>query len=133
MKSKIWQYLLYAVAWALIGVYVIYSAIGVRQSRQSQIIDRLEIIITDSAMHGNLITTPMVRRWVESSGVKILGQPLVEIPICDIEEYILRNGFVDKAKIYPTHSGVLKVELSQRSAIVRLLVTGYNGYSTREG
>ncbi len=133
MWRKVGRYALYTLLWGMIVGYVIYSAVAVRRSRKAQTIDRVEIIITDSAMHGNLITTPMVKRWVESSGVKVLGQPLVEIPIYQIEDYILRNGFVDKAKIYPTHSGALRVELSQRRAVMRLLMTGYNSYTTKEG
>ncbi|MFI3301765.1 MAG: hypothetical protein SNH35_04970 [Rikenellaceae bacterium] len=133
MGSKIWRYVLYALVWGAVGVYVVYSATRVRQNRKAQIINSVEIIIADSAMHGNLITTPMVEKWVENSGVKVVGRTLTEIPICDIESYILRNGFVDKAKIYPTRSGVLKVELSQRRAVMRLLMTGYNGYSTKDG
>ncbi len=84
-------------------------------------------------MHGNLITTPMVRGWVTSGDIKIIGRPLREIPLGEIEGRILRNGFVDKAKIYPTRSGALTVELTQRHATLRLLMNGYNSYSTREG
>ncbi len=133
MWAKIGRYILYTLAWGLIVGYIIYSATRVRKSRQAQIIDRVEIIITDSAMHGNLITTPMVSQWMNGSGVEVVGRPLLEIPICEIERYILRNGFVDKAKIYPTYSGALRVELSQRQAVMRLLMRGYNGYSTKDG
>ncbi len=133
MWKRIGRCILNILVWGLIVGYIVYSASLTRRHRQSQKIDRVEIIITDSAMHGNLITTPMVTQWIADSGVKILGQPQAELPIGDLEGRMLKNGFVDKAKIYPTYSGVLRVELTQRRPIMRLLMDGYNGYSTSDG
>ncbi|MFI3292138.1 MAG: hypothetical protein SNG27_01445 [Rikenellaceae bacterium] len=133
MWSKIARYTLYTFVWILIAGYVIYSANLSRAIRQSQTIERIDIVILDSAMHGNLITTPMVRGWISGSSIKIIGQPLKDLPLGEIESRILKNGFVDQARIYPTRSGALKVELTQRHAALRLLMDGYNGYTTREG
>ncbi len=133
MWSKIAKYTLYTLAWGLIVGYVIHFASQARAIRQGQRVESIDIVILDSARHGNLITTPMVRGWISGSDVKIVGRSLQELPLGDIEGKILKNGFVDKVKIYPTKSGVLKVELTQRRATMRLLMDGYNGYSTRDG
>ncbi len=133
MWSKVGKYTLYVLLWVAIVGCVIYSAVVSRRGRMNQTVDRTEIIIVDSAMHGNLITTPMVQQWIKNSGVSLLNRPLSELPLCDIEARILQNGFVDKVKIYPTRSGALRVELSQRHAVMRLRMNGYNGYATRDG
>ncbi len=133
MWSKIGRYALYVLAWGLIVGYIIYSSSLARTHRKTQKIDRVEIIITDSAMHGNLITTSMVRGWISSSGVEIVGRAVEELPVGELEDKILTNGFVERVKIYPTYSGALRVELTQRRPTFRLLVNGYNEYSTKEG
>ncbi len=133
MWSRVGKYALSAVAWGLIAGYVIYSATLVHNRRKNQTVNNIEIIIRDSAMHGNLITTPMVKGWIAGSGVKIIGQKQRELPIVNIENHMLKNGFVEQVNIYPTYSGSLRVELSQRYPSLRILVDGYNGYTTLEG
>ncbi len=113
--------------------YIIYSITLSRQHTNNQTINSIEIIIADSAMHGNLITTPMVRGWISNNNTKIVGTPIKNLPLSDIENKILKNGFVEQVKLYPTYSGALKVELSQRRPTLRLLVNGYNEYVTKEG
>ncbi len=131
--SNMGRLALYTLVWGLIVGCVIYSATLTRRHRQNQTVDRIEIIISDSAMYGNLITTPMVKRWIADSNIKTLGQQLSELAAGDLERSMLKNGFVDKAKIYPTYSGALRVEVTQRRPVLRLLMNGYNGYTTREG
>ncbi len=133
MWHKVSRYLLYGLIWSFIVGYVIYSSSLSRSYRESHKVDRVEIIILDSAMHGNLITTPMVRGWLSSSGVKIVGRGVEELPIGDMEAQILQNGFVEQVKIYPTYSGALRIELTQRRPVMRMLVNGYNCYATSEG
>ncbi len=133
MRAKVWKYVFYTLVWGVVGVYVIYASKRARQNRQAQTIERVDIIISDSAMHGNLITTPMVEEWVKNSGVEVVGRRLVDIPLYAMEDYMLLNGFVENVKIYPTRSGTLKIVLSQRRAVMRLLMDGHNEYSTKDG
>ncbi len=133
MWDRVGKYVVSALAWGLVAGYVIYSATLVHNRRKSQTVNNIEIIIRDSAMHGNLITTPMVKGWIAGSGVKIIGQKQRELPVADIESHMLQNGFVEQVNIYPTYSGSLHVELSQRQPSLRILLDGYNLYTTLNG
>ncbi len=132
-KSKILKYLMPTVAWLVIVGYLVYSTRSAVQVSENQKVTEVEILIRDSAQYGNLVTTPMVSKWIASSGVKLKGQNIKSLELVELEGRFRSNGFVDKATIYPTRSGVLKIEISQRRPTLRLLANGYNAYSTAEG
>lgn len=133
MSPKVGKYALAAVLWCAVGGYVLFAADRVRQRRDGQRIVRVEIDILDSTAHGQLVTRGMVEGWIRSSGVKTLGARADEIDLSELERLIARNGFVERVRAATTYSGVLSVDVSQRTPLLRLLVDGYDAYLTAGG
>lgn len=127
------KYALIAALWCAAGGYVLFSAMRVREHRALQQVERIEIGIRDSTAHGQLVTRRMVDEWVRGSGMKTLGAPVGEVDLAGLEALIERNGFVDRVRASVTYAGLLRIDVSQRRPLFRLLVDAYNVYVTDEG
>lgn len=133
MSTKAGRYALVAVLWCVVGAYVLFSAGRVRSRRAAQRIERVEIEILDSTAHGQLVTRRMVDGWLREGGLKTVGAPMDEVDLEGLERLIARNGFVERVRAGITYSGVLRIDVSQRRPLLRLLVDGYDAYVTEEG
>ncbi|MEG1644226.1 MAG: hypothetical protein RR279_00130 [Alistipes sp.] len=131
--SKVIQYTVITVLWCAVIAYVIYSTITTRQHCAKQCVERVEIHILDSLDHGQLVTEEMVRQWMAQSGIHTLGAPMRTVNLPALERMITRNGFVDQVRAYISYSGVLRIDVSQRQPLLRLLVNGYNVYLSETG
>ncbi len=127
------KYTLYSIVWCAIAAYIIYASVAVRAQRKAQVVDRVAIEIVDSSATANLVTRPMVERWIAQSKIRTVGQAIDSVSLSQIESYILANGFVDEVKCYTTHSGVLRIKLSQLRPSLRIMLDSYNCYVTSEG
>ncbi len=61
------------------------------------------------------------------------GRLVSELDLGKLERDIARNGFVGRVRASVDYSGRLRVDIRQRSPLMRLLVDGYNLYVTEEG
>ncbi len=131
---KVWlRYTLYTLLWIGVVAYIIFATYSVRAYRSALIVDSVEIEIVDSSAISNLISRSMVEGWIKKSGIKTKGQRADSLQLTSLERYIANSGFVDKVKCYITHSGVVRVEVSQLRPVLRVLFDGYNSYVTAEG
>ncbi|MFR9620449.1 MAG: hypothetical protein SNH63_04410 [Rikenellaceae bacterium] len=110
---------------------IILLAGGVRNRVAATQVESVEVDVVDSSRRDNLISSQMVLDMISSQ--KLVGRKVGEIDYTGLESTIAGNGFVDEVKVYCGYRGDLHVEVSQRQAVARLLVDGYNSYITRDG
>lgn len=75
-----------------------------------------------------------VERAITSANASIIGSPLAQIDLRNIEEQIERLPSVKDAQVYHTINNKLKVEVVERTPILRLIdPTGQGCYVDKEG
>ncbi len=119
--------------WIAVGAFAAGMTLRTQHQRAQKRIGRVEITIADSTAHGQLVTRPMVERWLSESGIRTVGQRIDEVDLAALEELVARNGFVREVKASAGLSGVLRIVIRQRDPLYRLRVDGYDHYVTADG
>ncbi|WP_418983511.1 hypothetical protein [Alistipes sp.] len=127
------RYALLALMWSAVAAYVAYAAATAHARRGERKVRALEIEVVDSTSQGHLVSTGSVRGWIARSDIQTVGERVDAVDLTALEQLIARNGFVDRVAAYVTYRGVLRIEISQRKPLLRLLTDGVNSYVTREG
>ncbi len=117
---------------AVVGAVVLLSLIS-RDHRQKQVVTDVRVTIVDSVRCGNLVTKQMVEAMLKKGRFKLLEERVDQLPLTQVENYIGNNGYVRGVATYVDYRGVLSIDVTQRQALVRLLVDGYNCYLTSDG
>ena len=119
--------------WVGVVAFVAYFHSRADVHRASTKVHTLSISIVDSLRDEMLVTSSAVREWIEMSGIPTVGESVGDVDLAGIEQCIRGKGFVDRASAYLTYDGELRVEVSQRRPLMRLLVDGYDCYVTEQG
>jgi hypothetical protein len=67
------------------------------------------------------------------NGIATINTNVDKVDTRAIKEMICSEGFVDDVDIYASYSGTLHIRISQRTPLMRLLVDGYDCYTTADG
>ena len=119
--------------WVFVVAFVVFFHSRARHHRANTTVHTLSVSITDSLRDEMLVTSKTVERWIELTKIPTIGVPIGEVDLAGIEQNIRQNGFIERASAYVTYSGELRVEVSQRRPLMRLMVDGYDCYVTGEG
>ncbi len=124
---------LFALLWiAILGALFLLNT-GVEGRRAALRVSNVAINRVDSASNGNLITHEMVERMLSRERIDLGGKMVRDVELTRVENVISRNGFVKSVAAYIDYSGVVNIDIRQRSAVARLLFDGYNCYITQDG
>lgn len=129
-KSRV---ILCVLLWMAVGAFAVGMTLRTRHERARTSVVRVEITVADSTAHGQLVTRPMVERWLRESGIRTVGQRIDEVDLAGLEEMVARNGFVREVKASVGLSGVVEIVIRQRDPLYRLRVAGYDHYVTADG
>ena len=119
--------------WCFVVGFVVLFSGRAKHHRSTTKVHSVSVDIADSLLNESLVTSENVRRWIVQSKVPTIGQPIDQVDLMAIEQAIRRNGFIERASAYITYDGVLRVNVSQRRPMLRLLVDGFDSYVTAEG
>ncbi|MDE5623275.1 MAG: hypothetical protein K2I62_01405 [Alistipes sp.] len=122
-----------ALLWSAVAGYLLLAGIVAARGRAARKVQRVEIEVVDSTSRGYLVSTMRVREWIGRSGIPTIGTALDAVDLRGIERLIARNGFVKEAVARVDYSGVLRVRISQREPLLRLMTDGTNSYVTSDG
>lgn len=92
----------------------------------------ISINIVDSSYY-HFVTKGEIRNLVAENGGRILGRPLKEISIPEIEEKISDLRELKAAEVYTTVDGILHVYVDQREPVMRVLAGGGDYFVDRDG
>lgn len=132
-KDGIKRYWLPSAVWVAVVTYVVWAVCVSRTSYSETTVSRIDVEIVDSTADRRLVTGSMVRDWIAKSGIAVNGMPVEEVDLQGIERAVADNGFVGKVSAYTSADGVLRIEVRQRTPLLRLLTDGYNRYVTADG
>jgi cell division protein FtsQ len=118
-KKRIWKPILIGLAWlvSLSGVVVLMSFIDVKEAGvicsdvkvyipgNQYFIDKEEI---DNILHLNSTNT-------------LIGRRIASINMHDLENKLKANAFIETAQVYADMDGVVRVEVTQRRPILRIM------------
>jgi len=133
MNGQPVKYAVRILLWSIAAAYTVYSAVRAHAHRKTLAVQRIEIEVSDSSARGHLVTGPMIRGWIDRSGLKCIGEPVSDVPLREIRQLIARNGFVRSVSVGIDYEGTMHIEVSQRRPALRLLLNGYNAYATADG
>jgi cell division protein FtsQ len=117
-KKLIWKRLLVGFAWIIClgGLVVLMSFIEVKKARL--ICTAVKVNIRGSQY---FIDKQEVDQILQTSSHTLIGRKLEGIDIQDLENKLKANPFIEFAKVYTEMDGVLRVEISQRQPILRVM------------
>lgn len=127
------RYVLLALLWCAVVGYLLLAGIVAARGRAERTVQRVEIEVVDSTSRGCLVSTMQVREWIGRSGIPTIGTAVDAVDLEGIERLVARNGFVKEAVARVDDSGVLRVRISQREPLLRLMTDGMNSYATADG
>lgn len=131
LKRINWKAVLTVFAWAicLSGLVVLMSFI--EGEKKSLVCRDVKVIIPGSQ---NFVERAEVDQILIENGGKLIGRELKNINIQKLEEGLKANPFIRFAKVYADMDGVVKVQISQREPILRIMnVAGMDFYVDKEG
>ena len=131
--NKRLKYLFYWLLWTAVVALLVFAGIRTVHLRRALRVTALEIELKDSTADGYLVTGKQVRGWLEKAKIPIIGEAVEQLPLTGIKQLIAENGFVGETTVYTTGQGVLRIEIGQRTPLLRLLSGGCDSYVTREG
>lgn len=123
--SKIW--------WLPLIVWIIVAPVIMSGHLASTFCRKVEIVISDSSQY-RFVTRADVFDIVRSGGREVAGKPCGEIDIRTIEKEILRMKELERADVFFTGDGVMRIEADQRDPVARIITRyGRSYYTDRSG
>jgi cell division protein FtsQ len=117
-KKRIWKYILISFAWVIClgGVVVLMSFIEIKKG---------EVICKDVKVYipGNqyFIDKQEIDNILQIKEHMLIGRKIEDINIQAMENKLKANPFIETAKVYTDMDGVIKVEISQRQPVLRIM------------
>ncbi len=117
-KKRIWKYILISFAWVIClgGVVVLMSFIEIKKS---------EVLCKDVKVYipGNqyFIDRQEIDNILQVQQHALIGRHMDNINIQALESKLKANPFIESAKVYTDMDGIIRVEISQRQPILRIM------------
>ncbi|HTI60993.1 cell division protein FtsQ [Mucilaginibacter sp.] len=117
-KKRIWRHILIGSAWAITlgGLVVLMSFIEFKKAG---------VVCKDVKVYipGNqyFIDREEVDNILKIHRHKLVGRKMDEIDIHNLEEKLKANPFIESAMVYADMDGVIRVKISQRQPVVRVM------------
>ena len=130
---RFWPIVFSVVGWVAILAYLIVAGRHCAHKKDDVRVSRMRIVVRDSARL-QLVTSAMVRGWLEGEGIKTRDLSLREIETSRIRQAIEKHIFVRHATVFTDLDGTLNIELSQRRPVVRVeMSNGYRFFLSDDG
>jgi cell division protein FtsQ len=117
-NKRIWKYILISLAWVIClgGVAVLMSFIEIKKS---------EVLCKDVKVYipGNqyFIDRQEIDNILQVQQHALIGRHMDNINIQALESKLKANPFIESAKVYTDMDGIIRVEISQRQPILRIM------------
>jgi len=111
------------------GLIVLLAFTSIRHDNKRCKDYRIEI----SEEKGSLITQGEIILLMESVSDSVVGQPITQLPLFEIESKIEQQKNVENAEVYVTLDGRLKIDVKQKEPIVRVKTLQKEFYMDESG
>jgi cell division protein FtsQ len=114
------------------ALYLVLMPVYLTKRINSILCGSISINIVDSSVH-RFITKREIRNLIGENSRKVLGRPIKELSLTDIESRILQLKELKDAEVYTTIDGTLHILVDQRDPVMRLITGSGDFYVDREG
>ncbi len=130
--NKILKYILMSFIAAVIAGCMVASYIAGVQSRRPIVCKGVRIEILDSA-ENSFVSVADVRKFIDRSYGKIIGEPLDSLDLVKIEHIVDSRSAVRKSQAFVTRDSILRINVTQRKPIVRFQRQDGGFYADEDG
>jgi len=116
----------YILLWLLLLGYLIIVFNFVSRKESNVLCRNIKVTVEDSQKNG-FVKRSDIHRLIKRSNIKVIGVSRDSINKEKLEEIIQKNPSVKNAEVYSTLTGDLRVEVDQRTPILRVF-NGNRGY-----
>ena len=113
--------ILILLTWIFILAYLVISPFMISNKIDSIICSELEINIKNDYEGHSFVTKDEILKTLQKKGIKLIGQPIDSIRETYIEKYLSNISFIKKADIYVSVKGTVKIDITQRIPILRII------------
>lgn len=130
--NKIVRNILHALCAVLIAGCITAAYLAGVQIRRPLVCKGIRIEVTDSA-ENSFVTAADVRKYLEKSLGRIIGEPLDSLDLVKIEKVVDSRSAVLKSEAYVTRDSLLNIKVTQRKPVVRFQKKDGGFYADAEG
>ena len=130
-KKRIWKRILIGSAWAISlgGLIVLMSFIEFKEA--GVFCKQVKIYIPGNQY---FIDKEEVDHILKINRHQLIGRNMASINLHDLENRLKANAFIESAKVYADMDGIIKVEISQRQPVMRVMnQSGQDFYIDQNG
>jgi cell division protein FtsQ len=114
------------------ALYLIIMPAYLKHKKNSTLCGGISIDIVDSTDY-HFVTRREVRNLIAENSTRVLGQPVIDISVPEIENRISGISELKDAEVYTTIDGVLHVLVDQRDPIMRVIAGGGDYFVDKDG
>ncbi len=120
------QLIIEIIVWIAITAYIIVSFGFVHRQNKKTLCNKISISVLDSSY--NAFVQPIdILSIINESNYKLLHRKYDSLNLSEIEPLILNNPSIKNAEVYKNIDGIIKIDVTQRKPIIRII--NYNGES----
>ncbi|MBL4753505.1 MAG: hypothetical protein JKY52_07945 [Flavobacteriales bacterium] len=120
IQSKLTRRLFATVGWgiALVGVFVVMGFAG---QKQKNAICETIVIEIDQSDDAYFVEQEGVLNMFKREGIEMIGKPVSALDYELLESVLYTDPFIKEAQVYSTISGELRMRISQKKPVMRIL------------
>ncbi|MFR9165543.1 MAG: cell division protein FtsQ/DivIB [Dysgonomonas sp.] len=113
--------------------YLIFSAFYFKEKPKDTVCSHFEIVVANSASN-NMIDLAEIEKMIDAKGLNPYGKPIKDVNTYEIEKVIVSNKMVKEADVFVTNNSGIRVEISERKPVLRIINNnGDSYYIDKEG
>ncbi|MDR1370240.1 MAG: cell division protein FtsQ [Dysgonamonadaceae bacterium] len=113
-------------------IYILFAVFVLNPNTGDGVCKNLEVVVKD-APERHFVDGKEVAVMLRNAGLSPIGKKLTEIKVEAIEEKLRKNKLIKTAECYKTPEGNIKVEISQKTPVLRVFSTNGSFYVDSEG
>jgi len=120
IKSKLTRRLFSTMGW-LSAVVVVFIVMGFAGTKQKNTICETIVIDIDQSDDAYFVVRDGVLNMFQREGIEIIGKPVSALDYELLESVLYTDPFIKEAQVYSTISGELRMKISQKKPVMRIL------------
>lgn len=117
----------------LLCCYLVFVSFIFKETDQEQICNNLIVQVKDS-LEKHFVTQQDLIDFLKKADLNPIGKPIYQINTDRIEEELMKNEMIARIEAYKTPSGSIKLEVTQKVPILRIITSqGENYYVDNQG
>lgn len=111
----------------LLFCYIVFVSFFFREMRQESVCHELRVVVKDS-LDKHFVSENDLVSILRKAGLDPIKHPMDDVNTHQIETELLKNEMIAKVEAYKTPSGIIKLEVTQKMPILRIMSARGNYY-----